>query len=89
MKTSERLRRKIKRELPQIKYVDEMVFTRVYGVPDGVKFTWSAEVPPCTCQGAEPIYSYDTMTECLKKPLVAFYNDGSTNAPEGWLVGVD
>lgn len=85
MKTSERLRRKIKREFPQIKYVDEMVFTRVDGYPDGARFKWVAKVPSFTYRDAEP----DTMTECLKKPLVAFYNNGSTNAPEGWLVGVD
>mgnify|MGYP007110400706 CR=1 FL=1 len=89
MKTSERLRRKIKREFSQIKYVDEMVFTRVNGYPDGARFTWFAEVPPFTYPDAEPIYSYDTMTECLKEPLGAIYNDGSTNAPEGWLVGVN
>ena len=89
MKTSERLRRKIKREFPQIKYVDEMVFTRVDGYPDGARFKWVAKVPSFTYRDAEPIYSYDTMTECLKEPLGAIYNNGSTNAPEGWLVGVN
>ena len=42
MKTSERLRRKIKKECPQIEYIDDVTFYRGYGQADGVKFSWYA-----------------------------------------------
>ena len=84
MKTSERLRRKIKRECPQIDYIDEVVFYREHGISDGVRFSWLA-----TATNRPEIYSYDTMTDCLNKPIEAIYVSGGTNAPEGWLVGVN
>lgn len=84
MKTSERLRRKIKRECPQIDYIDEVVFRREYGISDGVRFSWVA-----TAENRPEIYSYDTMTDCLNKPIEAVYVSGGTPAPEGWLVGVN
>ena len=89
MKTSERLRRKIKREFPQIKYIDEMVFKRADGISDGVKFTWTAELEGQIYSDASMIYSYDTMTDCLRNPLAALYDNGAGNGHEGWLIGVD
>ena len=89
MKTSERLRRKIKREFPQIKYIDEMVFKRADGISDGVKFTWTAELEGQIYPDASMIYSYDTMTDCLRNPLVALYDNGAGNGHEGWLIGVN
>lgn len=88
MKTSERLRRKIKREFPQIKHIDEMVFRRVNGISDGVKFTWTAELEGQRYPDASMIYSYDTMTDCLKKPLGVIYDNGAGNGTEGWHIGV-
>lgn len=84
MKTSERLRRKIKRECPQIDYIDEVMFHREYGISDGVRFSWCA-----TATNHPEIYSYDTMTDCLNNPIDAIYVLGGTPAPEGWLVGVN
>ena len=84
MKTSERLRKKLKKNFPQIDYIDNLTFYRVYGVPDGVKFSWYAvDHNP---NGNPILYSYDSMTECLKNPITADYiNIG--NAPEGWMIG--
>lgn len=86
MKISERLRKKIKRELPQIEYIDDVTFYRGYGVADGVKFSWCA-TDDRTASRNPMLYSYDTMTECLKNPIAAVYTDGSGNSLEGWLIG--
>lgn len=83
MKTSERLRRKIKRECPQIDYIDEVVFYRGYGISDGVRFSWFAIAPH-----RPEIYSYDSMTTCLSKSIDAAYTWGGIYRTEGWMVGV-
>lgn len=83
MKTSERLRRKIKRECPQIDYIDEVVFYRTHSISDGVGFLWCA-----IATNRPEIYSYDSMTTCLSKPIYAEYVDDETPAPQGWIVGV-
>lgn len=84
MKISERLRKKIKLNFPQIDYIDNLTFYRGYEVPDGVKFSWYAIDP----HHANPmLYSYETMTECLKKPIAAVYTDGIGRLPEGWMIG--
>lgn len=86
MKTSERLRRKIKKECPQIEYIDDVTFYRVYGLSDGVKFSWYATD---NANHRNPqLYSYDTMAECLKKPISAIYTYEYCSSPEGWLIGV-
>ena len=85
MKTSERLRKKIKQNFPQIDYIDKLTFYRVNGVPDGVKFSWYA-IDHAPSNNAM-LYSYDTMTECLKKPIAAIYTYEIGHAPEGWLIG--
>lgn len=83
MKISERLRKKIKQNLPQIDYIDDVTFYRGYGVPDGVKFSWFA----IDTHANPMLYSYDTMTECLKKPIAAVYTYGMGHSPEGWMIG--
>ena len=83
MKTSERLRRKIKRECPQIDYIDDVVFYRGYGIADGVRFSWFAIAPH-----RPEIYSYDSMTTCLSKPIDAAYISGVKHSAEGWMIGV-
>lgn len=88
MKTSERLRRKIKQNFPQIDYIDNLTFYRVNGVSDGVKFSWYA-TDNFTASRNPMLYSYDSMTECLKNPIAAIYTDGSGNSPKGWLIGLD
>lgn len=86
MKTSERLRRKIKKEFPHISYIDNVTFYRGYGLPDGVKFSWFAEDKG----NQNPmLYSYDTMTDCLNQSISAVYTDGVGHTPEGWMIGVD
>lgn len=87
MNTSERLRKKIKQNLPQIDYIDNVTFYRGYGVPDGVKFSWVA-IDHAPSNNAM-LYSYDTMTECLKNPIVAVYTYGIGNSPEGWMIGYE
>lgn len=84
MKTSERLRRKIKRELPQIEYIDDVTFYRGYGQPDGVKFSWFATD---NVNQNPNLYSYDTMTDCLNHPISAIYTSGYGHSPEGWMIG--
>lgn len=84
MKISERLRKKIKQNLPQIDYIDNVTFYRGYGVPDGVKFSWFA----IDNVSHKPIlYSYDTMKDCLNHPISAIYTDGVGYTPEGWMIG--
>lgn len=85
MKISERLRKKIKQSFPQIDYIDKLTFYRVNGVADGVKFSWYA-IDHAPSNNAI-LYSYDTMTECLKKPIAAVYTDGKGRLPEGWMIG--
>ena len=85
MRTSERLRRKIKRELPQIEYIDDVTFYRGYGVADGVKFSWFAYD---NVSNRPFLYSYDTMTDCLKHPISAIYTHEYLCSPEGWMIGV-
>lgn len=85
MKTSERLRKKIKQNFPQIDYIDNVTFYRVYGVPDGVKFSWYAI--DHTHRANPMLYSYDTMTNCLKKPIAAIYTYEIVSSTEGWLIG--
>jgi len=75
MKISERLRKKIKQNFPQIDYIDNVTFYRGYGVPDGVKFSWFAI--DHTHDANPMLYSYDTMTDCLS------FN---TQPPKGGLV---
>ena len=87
MKTSERLRRKFKQNFPQIDYIDNLTFYRINGVPDGVKFSWRA-TDDRTASRNPMLYSYDSMTECLKNPIAAIYTDGSGQSPEGWLIGI-
>lgn len=87
MKISERLRRKIKQNFPQIDYIDKLTFYRVYGVPDGVKFSWYA-IDHASRKNAM-LYSYDTMSECLKKPIAAVYTYEMGRAPEGWMIGIE
>lgn len=87
MKTSERLRRKIKQNFPQIDYIDNLTFYRGYGVPDGVKFSWYA-TDDRTASRNPMLYSYDTMTNCLKKPIAAIYTHEIVSSTEGWLIGV-
>ena len=84
MKTSERLRKKIKQECPQIAYVNNVTFYRVYGLPDGAKFAWVA-----TDNINPMLYSYDTMTDCLRQPISAAYTHSIGYVPEGWMVGID
>lgn len=84
MITSERLRKKIKQNFPQIDYIDKLTFYRVNGVPDGVKFSWYA-IDHAPSNNAM-LYSYDTMTECLKNPIAAIYTYEIGHAP-GWLIG--
>lgn len=86
MKTSERLRRKIKRELPQIEYIDDVTFHRCYGLGDGVGFSWVAYDDV----NKRPfLYSYDTMKDCLNNPISAIYTHEYVSSPEGWMIGVD
>lgn len=85
MKTSERLRKKIKQNFPQIDYIDKLTFYRVNGVPDGVKFSWYA-IDHAPSNNAM-LYSYNTMTECLKNPIAAIYTYEIGHSPEGWLIG--
>lgn len=85
MKTSERLRRKIKKECPQIEYIDDVTFYRGYGQADGVKFSWYAID---NVNHNPELYSYDTMAECLKEPISAIYTYEYCSSPEGWLIGV-
>ena len=87
MKTSERLRRKIKQNFPQIDYIDKLTFYRVNGVADGVKFSWCATDDRIASRNPM-LYSYDSMTECLKKPIAAIYTHEIGHSPEGWLIGV-
>lgn len=87
MKTSERLRRKIKQNFPQIDYIDNLTFYRINGVPDGVKFSWYAS-DNFTASRKPMLYSYDSMTECMRNPIDAIYTDGSGNSPKGWLIGI-
>ena len=87
MKTSERLRRKIKQNFPQIDYIDKLTFYMVNGVADGVKFSWCA-TDDRTASRNPMLYSYDSMTECMKNPIAAIYTDGSGNSLKGWLIGV-
>lgn len=87
MKTSERLRKKIKQNFPQIDYIDNVTFYRSYGLADCVKFSWVAI--DHTHLANPMLYSYDTMTECLKNPIVADYTYGIGNSPEGWMIGYE
>ncbi|HEZ5741081.1 TPA: hypothetical protein WI034_001490 [Neisseria meningitidis] len=87
MKLSERLRKKLKQNFPQIDYIDNLTFYRGYGVPDGVKFSWYAI--DHTQRGKPMLYSYDTMTDCLKEPIAAVYTDGIGHTPKGWMVGIE
>lgn len=87
MKTSERLRRKIKQNFPQIDYIDNLTFYRVNGMSDGVKFSWCA-TDDHTASRNPMLYSYDTMTECLKNPIAAIYTYEIGHSPEGWLIGI-
>lgn len=85
MRTSERLRRKIKKEFPHISYIDNVTFYRGYGLPDGVKFSWFATD---NVNHNPELYSYDTMTDCLKHPISAVYTYEKGHSPEGWMIGV-
>lgn len=82
MKTSERLMRKLKLQFPdQCSHLEHLY--RVHGINDGVKFSWSAYG-----KGSIVIFSYDTMTECLKNNISivpAIFN----GEYRGWLVGID
>ena len=85
MKTSEKLRRKIKQELPEITIIDDVKFYGRRASDDGVAFTWLA-----LAGAMKPIiYSYDTMAACLEKPLSCRYTEELGSSPEGWLVGID
>lgn len=85
MKTSERLRRKIKKEFPHIPYIDNVTFYRVYGQPDGVKFSWIAKDK---VNRNPMLYSYDTMTDCLNQAISAVYTYERSHTPEGWMIGI-
>ena len=86
MKPSERLRRKIKRDFPQIEYIDDVTFHRGYGLSDGVKFSWFATDD---VNRNPELYSYDTMTDCLNHPISAVYTYEKGHSPEGWMIGVN
>lgn len=87
MKISERLRKKIKQNFPQIDYIDNLTFYRGYGLSDGVKFSWYAI--DHTSSLNPMLYSYNTMAECLKNPIAAVHTYGIGHTPEGWLIGIE
>ena len=87
MKISERLRKKIKQNFPQIDYIDNLTFYRGYGLSDDVKFSWYA-IDHAPSNNAM-LYSYNTMTECLKNPIAAVYTYGIGHSPEGWMIGIE
>lgn len=81
MSISERLLQKLKTQFPKQCGNIEKLY-RCYGVNDGVRFTWCADTV-----GKNQVFSYDTMTDCLKKNIVideAIFNGRF----EGWMVSV-
>lgn len=82
MNTSEKLIQKLKKQFPeqcgQIK-----TLYRCYGLNDGVAFKWSS-----WGVGSTLVFSYDTMTDCLKHEIGisrAIFN----GEYRGWLIGVN
>lgn len=86
MKMSERLRRKIKRECPQIDYIDNVVFHRAHGrVIDG-GCSWFAQDP--TNLHNPEIFGYATMKECVQNPIEIAYWENQQRAMDGWYIDV-
>nr|DAI43053.1 MAG TPA: hypothetical protein [Caudoviricetes sp.] len=84
MKPSERLRRKIKQQCPQIDYIDNVVFHRAHGrVIDG-GCSWFAQ-DPTNLRNPE-IFGYETMTECARNPIEIEYCEGQMRSMDGWYV---
>lgn len=81
MKTSEKLLQKLKTKYPkECSHITKLYLC--YGISDGVGFCWSTHG-----NGSDLVFSYNTMTECLKKEITlepAIFN-GNYN---GYIVGV-
>lgn len=82
MKKSTKLMEKVKRKFPHV-YVDKhLPFRRVYGLPDGVKLSWSNGGI-----GDSHIYSYDTMATLLKADNLGIrWCNGLGMTLRGWEV---
>lgn len=81
MKISDKLLKKLKSQFPEQCCNIRKIY-RVYGLNDGVSFKWTA-----FGIGETEIFSYDTMTDCLKNEIIiecAIFN----GEYRGWLVGV-
>lgn len=81
MKISDKLLKKLKSKFPEQCCNIRKIY-RVYGLNDGVSFKWIS-----FGIGETEIFSYDTMTDCLKNEIIierAIFN----GEYRGWLVGV-
>ena len=63
MNTSEKLIQKLKKQFPEQCGHIKMLY-RCYGLNDGVSFKWASNGI-----GSTVIFSYDTMTDCLKNEI--------------------
>lgn len=90
MKTHERLLAKIKRDLPQVQHPRDPRMAQLAPVRGGDPFSrgkLNRIVHSWSNFGVaqDKVFSFHTMTECLKKPLKATYHNG-VGCIAGWEI---
>lgn len=85
MKTSERLLKKLRKLFPdnaELQRQDLFLFSNKAYVRFAVCYNWSSN-------GIKPVFSYHTMTDCLKAKSLSIIESYENGCFCGWLVAID
>lgn len=88
MKPHEKLLAKIKKDLPEVCMPIEAQMSQLHRVRGGDKFSVHNRIVFKWANfgvGASHVFSYETMTACLKKPIKAYYHNG-IGGSHGWEI---